>query len=90
MLLATIMLILSSILSQEQFLEWGWRIPFISSIVLIVIGFWIRIGCGVPVFAEMQKLKQRSSAPVRVLFKNHSPTVIKAARFSPLTAPLVA
>ena len=81
MLLATIfMLILSSILSQEQFLEWGWRIPFISSIVLIVIAFWIRaLVAESPVFAEMQKLKQRSSAPVRVLFKNHTPTVIKAS-----------
>lgn len=30
-------------LSQEQFLAWGWRVPFLVSIVLIAIGLWIRL-----------------------------------------------
>ena len=43
MFLATIfMLVLSTVLTPEQFVAWGWRIPFLSSVVLIVLGYLIR------------------------------------------------
>lgn len=81
MALATIfMLILSSVLTTEQFLAWGWRIPFLSSVILIVIGYFIRRAVEEsPAFEEMQELKKDSSAPLTVLFKNHWRTVLKCA-----------
>ena len=81
MLLATLfMLVLSATLTTEQFEAWGWRIPFISSLVLIVIGFLIRrLVEESPVFSELEELKKKSSAPLSLLFKEHTGKVILAA-----------
>ena len=81
MALATIfMLVLSAILSTAQFLAWGWRIPFLSSVVLIALGYFIRRAVEEsPAFEEMQELKKDSSAPLAVLFKSHWGTVLKCA-----------
>ncbi|HAT1410290.1 TPA: MHS family MFS transporter [Corynebacterium striatum] len=81
MFLATIfMLVLSAGLSQEQFLAWGWRIPFLSSVVLILLGYFIRRAVEEsPAFAELQDLQKKESAPLAVLFKSHTGTVIKCA-----------
>lgn len=81
MFLATIfMLVLSAVLTPEQFLAWGWRIPFLSSVVLILLGYLIRRAVEEsPAFAEMEELKEKSTAPLAVLFKGHLGTVIKCA-----------
>lgn len=81
MLLATVfMLVMTTALSPAQFEAWGWRIPFISSVVLIGVGFFIRrLVHESPVFSEMQELKKKSSAPLSELFRNHSKTVMLAA-----------
>ena len=81
MFLATIfMLVLSAVLTPEQFLAWGWRIPFLSSVVLILLGYLIRRAVEEsPAFAEMEALKEKSTAPLAVLFKGHLGTVIKCA-----------
>lgn len=44
MLLGTCSISLMSKLPEAQFLEWGWRIPFILSAVLVAVGIWIRRG----------------------------------------------
>lgn len=45
MLMATLVLSLTSALTtEEQFMSWGWRVPFLLSLVLIAIGTWIRLG----------------------------------------------
>uniref|UniRef100_UPI0013D01EA8 MFS transporter n=2 Tax=Enterobacteriaceae TaxID=543 RepID=UPI0013D01EA8 len=42
-------------LSDQDFLVWGWRIPFILSVVLVVFGLWIRHGVDeTPMFKEME------------------------------------
>ena len=38
--------LLTNLLSDEAFLSWGWRIPFLMSVVLVVVGLWIRNGLG--------------------------------------------
>ncbi|MCD1159619.1 MFS transporter [Peribacillus frigoritolerans] len=44
MLLGTFSISLMSLLPESQFLSWGWRVPFVLSTILVVIGIWIRKG----------------------------------------------
>ena len=70
LILATAVLwVLSSLLTPEQFQAWGWRVPFLLSVGLIVVGFLIRQAVEEsPVFKEMLERKKASSAPLRDLF----------------------
>lgn len=81
MILATgVLLLLNLILGKEAYLEWGWRIPFILSIALIIVGTFIRRSVKEsPVFEAMHRRKAEASAPLSLLFKDHTPTVLKAA-----------
>src|SRR5690625_2697706 len=81
MLLATgFMFILTSSMSSEQFMDWGWRIPFISSVVLILVGYLIRRAVSEsPVFTEMQERRRDSSAPLGERLRKHKPPVLLAA-----------
>lgn len=64
----------------EAFLEWGWRVPFILSVALIVIGYYIRRRVDEsPVFSELAERKKESRAPIVELFKNHWRLVLLAA-----------
>lgn len=81
LILATgVLLGLNSLLSQEQFAAWGWRLPFLLSIVLIVVGSLIRRKVGEsPVFEEMHRRRKESSAPLGQLFRHHSREVVLTA-----------
>lgn len=56
----------SSILSEEQFLSWGWRIPFVISIFIVALGYWVR--SSVPETPDFEKNKRELAE------KNHKPT----------------
>lgn len=73
LLLASAMLaIMAAVAPGEAFMQWGWRIPFLFSIVLIVVGYYIRHGVEEsPVFKEIAARAQQTKQPVGVLFKNH-------------------
>ncbi|MBP3035499.1 MHS family MFS transporter [Arthrobacter sp. zg-ZUI100] len=81
MILATfVMYVLSTALTEEQFLSWGWRIPFLFSVVLIGVGYFIRRSVSEsPVFKEIQERKNESSAPLAQLFKHNTREVILSA-----------
>jgi len=81
MILATlVLLLLNATLGKEQFAAWGWRVPFLLSIVLIIVGSVIRRSVEEsPVFVRMHERKRDSSAPLGRLFRNHSSTVVRAA-----------
>lgn len=81
MILATLVLLfITSVLGKEQFAEWGWRLPFIFSVVLIIIGAVIRRTVSEsPVFEKLHHRRKESSSPLTHLFKNHSKTVFQAA-----------
>ncbi|TFC98624.1 MFS transporter [Cryobacterium sandaracinum] len=81
LILATgVMLLVTSTMSEEAFLAWGWRIPFLVSVLLIVVGFIIRRSVDEsPVFKEMQDRKKESAAPLRQLFRGHWRQVILTA-----------
>ncbi|GAB1508251.1 MFS transporter [Actinophytocola sp. KF-1] len=75
-LLATAVLaILAAVQTDEAFLSWGWRIPFLLSAVLVVIGLWIRLAVAEsPVFlAAQRKAEERGvaeKAPIVQVFKH--------------------
>ncbi|TFC65053.1 MFS transporter [Cryobacterium sp. TMT2-15-1] len=81
LILATgVMLLVTSTMSDEAFLAWGWRIPFLVSVLLIVVGFIIRRSVDEsPVFKEMQDRKKESAAPLRQLFRGHWRQVVLTA-----------
>ncbi|WP_262106444.1 MFS transporter [Arthrobacter sp. Marseille-P9274] len=81
MVLATfIVFVVTSLTTDEQFLAWGWRVTFLLSLVLIVIGYFIRRAVSEsPVFEEMVALKHESATPLKTLFKNDSKNIVLAA-----------
>jgi metabolite-proton symporter len=70
-LLATAVLaVLAATQSDEAFLSWGWRVPFLLSGVLVVIGLWIRLAVSEsPVFLAAQKNHKTTHAPVVEVFR---------------------
>jgi MFS family permease len=68
--LANLALLGFSALSGDQFLVWGWRIPFLLSIVMIGIGLYVRLGIlETPVFARILAEEQVVRAPSLEVFK---------------------
>jgi MFS family permease len=64
----------------DAFLEWGWRVPFLLSFVLIIVGYIVRRTVDEsPVFQEIAEKKQQAKAPAAELFKKHWLLVILAA-----------
>ncbi len=81
MILATfVMYVLSTSLTEEQFEAWGWRVPFLLSVVLIAVGYFIRRSVSEsPIFKEIQERKKESSAPLRQLFRHNTREVVLSA-----------
>jgi len=65
-------LLLSWLLTDQQFMQWGWRVPFILSAVLVIIGLYVRVSLHEsPVFTQAQQAQQHVSLPISTLFKKH-------------------
>jgi len=51
--------------TDEQFMEWGWRIPFLASVVLVGVGLYIRLGVlESPVFTALKSRGKVAKAPI--------------------------
>lgn len=65
-------LILGAMLTNDQFLSWGWRIPFVASAVLVGLGLWIRLTLTeTPDFIEAQKKAPPPRIPIGELLRDH-------------------
>lgn len=63
--------LLRSVLSEQAFLDYGWRIAFGASVVLVVIGLVVRLKIDeTPAFREIDRLNRISKVPVVELFRN--------------------
>ncbi|HIY66475.1 MAG TPA: MHS family MFS transporter [Candidatus Agrococcus pullicola] len=66
-ILATLMFLLVGLLPDEQFLSWGWRVPFLLSAVLVIVGLVIRIKVEESKdFVEAKKQQKTVKAPILV------------------------
>ena len=78
--LANIMVLLFSRISGDQFLVWGWRIPFLVSIIMVAVGLWIRLGIlETPVFQRILAEKKVERAPTIEVLKRQPREVILSA-----------
>jgi MFS family permease len=77
---ANIAVLLLSAISGDQFLVWGWRVPFWISIVMVGIGMWIRLGIlETPVFQRVIEQQQVSRVPVIEVFRKQPKEIILTA-----------
>jgi MFS family permease len=69
--------ILLHFISQEALLSWGWRVPFLASIILIVVGLWVRLSITeTPAFQKAIDSHERVTVPVATLFRNHKRSLV--------------
>jgi MFS family permease len=69
-----------SALSGDQFLTWGWRVPFAISIVLVGVGLWIRLGIlETPVFRQLVASNRIEKAPLLEVIKKQPREIILSA-----------
>jgi metabolite-proton symporter len=66
--------------SGDQFSDWGWRIPFLLSIILIGIGLWVRLGIlETPVFEKLVSERKVERAPILEVIKRQPKEIILSA-----------
>src|SRR5207302_3455919 len=63
--LANLAVLAFSQMSGEQFLAWGWRVPFFLSLILVAVGLYIRLGIlETPVFSKIVAERKVERAPI--------------------------
>ena len=76
-------------LPDEDFLGWGWRIPFLLSLVLVVVGFVVRSRLqDAPEFARVKERREESSVPVAELVRRY-PKILTLASLASIAPPAV-
>src|SRR6202161_321757 len=80
LLLSTLAVITFSAWSGDQFLVWGWRVPFALSIILVGIGLWIRLGIlETSVFQKLLDTDKIEKAPILEVIKKQPREIILSA-----------
>ena len=79
LLAAGVLGIMSAVLSDAAFESWGWRVPFLLSGVLIVVGLWIRLTIAeTPLFQELEQEDTKARAPILDVLKVYPRSVLTA------------
>jgi metabolite-proton symporter len=78
--LSNLAVLFFSQLTGDQFITWGWRLPFALSIVLVGVGLWIRLGIlETPVFQQLLDEKKIEKTPIIEVFKKHPKEILLSA-----------
>jgi metabolite-proton symporter len=78
--LANLAVLAFSQMSGEQFLSWGWRLPFFLSLILVLVGLWIRLGImETPVFARLVSEQKVERTPMLEVLKRHPKEIVLSA-----------
>ncbi len=79
-----VFLLLGFLLTEEQFIAWGWRVPFLLSAILVGVGLWVRLRLTeTPAFAAALDEAPPARVPMAELVRNHLAATI-AGTFSVL------
>jgi MFS family permease len=75
-----VFIIVTTLLTPEQFAAWGWRIPFIASVVLVAVGLFVRLSIAEsPIFADVLRTGTARRMPVLDVLRTDARTVLLAA-----------
>jgi len=74
---STTFLLLSKTMSDQQFFDYGWRIPFIASAILVWVGLYVRLKLTeTPDFLKIIKNNERVKMPIADVFLKHTKTLV--------------
>ena len=80
LLTSTIIFSLFTKLPPDQFLAWGWRVPFLMSVVLVGVGLLIRLKVlETPAFTKMKETRALVRQPILEVFRRYPKQVLQAA-----------
>ncbi|MFC4585143.1 MFS transporter [Sphaerisporangium corydalis] len=80
LILGTGMMSLLATSGGDTFVEWGWRVPFLASVVLVAVGLWVRLRVmETPLFAEVLRSRQVARRPVVEVVRKHPKEVVLSA-----------
>jgi MFS family permease len=80
MLLGNGVFLLLSSLSDSAFAQWGWRIPFLTSAILVFVGMYMRLHIEEsPAFTQLQRTDEVRKMPVLEVLRDHRSTVLAMA-----------
>ncbi len=66
--------------SEADFLSWGWRVPFLASVLLVFVGLYIRLGVlETPIFARLREQRRVERQPVAAVLRHHWREVVLTA-----------
>jgi MFS family permease len=75
-----VFIIVTTVLSPEQFTSWGWRIPFIASVALVAVGMFVRLSIAEsPIFTDVLRAGTARRMPVVDVLRTDARTVLLAA-----------
>ncbi|MCP3474780.1 MHS family MFS transporter [Bradyrhizobium sp. CCGUVB1N3] len=78
--LANLAVLAFSQMSGEQFLSWGWRVPFALSLILVGVGLYIRLGIlETPVFSRLVAERKVERTPMLQVIKEHPKEILLSA-----------
>ncbi|KAB8306084.1 MFS transporter [Erwinia endophytica] len=64
--------LITVLLSADSFQLWGWRIPFLISLLLVFFGLWVRRGVGeTPAFLQLEQNQNTTHTPLKEVFTQH-------------------
>nr|WP_233615633.1 MFS transporter [Leucobacter chromiisoli] len=71
--------LLTFAMTEQSFLDWGWRVAFLLSIVLVAFGLWIRLKLeDTPIFQMLQERGDRAEKPVTEVFRTQRRQLLAA------------
>ncbi len=66
-------LTLGAFMSEQDFMQWGWRIPFLASAALVIVGLWIRLKLHeTPAFQKVLNKQKEVNVPFKEVVTKHS------------------
>lgn len=70
-------LLLGAVMSEQDFMTWGWRIPFLCSALLVIIGLYIRLKLHeTPAFQKVLDKQKEVNMPFKVVVTQHFPMLV--------------